>query len=1256
MDEFLIFILIIYVLSPIPLLVLFLVRNHAANSAKKALAEKNKECQKLLRNEEEYRAYICQLQNQLKAADPDAKIGALQDQPAQAPQTTTPQPQAFPAFSTPKAPAPAPSVAPAMPSPTPLSATSAPTPLPAPANRVQPLPAASYLRLELSAPLPVPAAPTPVQAKTVPTTPAPAATPATERNHTPWILTTGVLLLLLASVGFISATWSMLTIGIRAICLLSFSAIFLGAGIIARTKLKLQNTSIAFYSIGSAALPITIIGSGAFGLLGKHFTLEFPMLYNTLLVALCSLMVLLFFGAAFFRSRVFAAGALSCASLSIYTLARMLGSTYQLNVLIVSLFASATILLVPLAKKIPENSRFHCFSKVFEIYAIVNIYFMCVAALFMSKYCIWSGIILVLFAAAFLAASVLRKETGLMSLPSVLLLLVGTMQIVKPDSEILLIVWFLIIGICYLALSYVGALRKVLRYVFFGFGLTAMLVASFAIFDYTPTTSNYAFIPMTLIAAGTMIFLSIQKKHPLLFAGSLLSIFTFFWGICLHCFVPANTSTSSLAAIISAMVISGLMFILFSFIPHHRFFTTTGNIFLFLLFTVYSIYLSDELPRAYDIPVHFIVTFALVIFCLVSAYRKDRLNYRKPDTERTPRSITVMRCFYASIWPLIFTFSCLKYILMLPESGYSVILPIMILLCFAYIVIFVQRSGTAGILAIPHDYDKPESGTRLQTLSRNIAFFACMVMGFIAIHFYAYMNAPDISGAFAVITFVLTHLFPLLIPATFILLASRMHKISKLPLHDNLAEPARIFWFRLLGLLTASICLPYTLMLFKAYNKKSDLYVPGYELFPDAPRFLFSATFFYSIVALLASLYFLVLYLRKDRSSNIAGTSAPASTTAANDASPLSRLFGKKLSSWQMAWFVWMLAFTAILFIARFADRDLHGNLLFAILLGMTLLCLTVLFEKHLYIVSFASAALLTIHYLGLLDHFFGGEIFSAWLIVLLMQLPTLAFCFAALFRSRTNDVSDERTSITRTSFFWNALIAQSVVFLAVPFLTENASRHFANFAYSVRSFVSNAHVINDIAGLFPHSIARSRLIAFTIPGFLLVELAYLLRSKTKTSGKRAIALILVTLSCLVWMPVLRLPSLSALIEQAYLLPCTVFVVLLPWILPKKEHSSLKILNLVYSCVAMGILALIALISDDLFSLIFFGIVSVLVLLLGYFMKKKPYIILGTVCTLGMLAYIANRVWGSMAWWIYLFVTGGVLVTIAVRNEIKKRS
>ena len=38
-----------------------------------------------------------------------------------------------------------------------------------------------------------------------------------------------------------------------------------------------------------------------------------------------------------------------------------------------------------------------------------------------------------------------------------------------------------------------------------------------------------------------------------------------------------------------------------------------------------------------------------------------------------------------------------------------------------------------------------------------------------------------------------------------------------------------------------------------------------------------------------------------------------------------------------------------------------------------------------------------------------------------------------------------------------------------------------------------------------------------------------------------------------------------------------------------------------------------------------------------------------------LLLYLINRIWGDMSWWIYLFLTGTTLITIAVRNEIKKR-
>jgi len=108
--------------------------------------------------------------------------------------------------------------------------------------------------------------------------------------------------------------------------------------------------------------------------------------------------------------------------------------------------------------------------------------------------------------------------------------------------------------------------------------------------------------------------------------------------------------------------------------------------------------------------------------------------------------------------------------------------------------------------------------------------------------------------------------------------------------------------------------------------------------------------------------------------------------------------------------------------------------------------------------------------------------------------------------------------------------------------------------------------------------------------------------------------------------------------------------------LPSSEGGKgIAMARLIYAIVSMAILAIIALLCDDLFSLVFFGVVSFIILVAGYFLHKKAYIILGTVCVLGMLAYIANRIWGDMVWWIYLFATGATLITIAVRNEIRKR-
>jgi hypothetical protein len=142
----------------------------------------------------------------------------------------------------------------------------------------------------------------------------------------------------------------------------------------------------------------------------------------------------------------------------------------------------------------------------------------------------------------------------------------------------------------------------------------------------------------------------------------------------------------------------------------------------------------------------------------------------------------------------------------------------------------------------------------------------------------------------------------------------------------------------------------------------------------------------------------------------------------------------------------------------------------------------------------------------------------------------------------------------------------------------------------------------------------------------------------------------------------MRFPgSLSAAdhFGQLYLIPAILFVVFLPWILPEKmvyEHQSgIENAQFISAVVLMVLLGITALGDDTLRNLLCYAVVSFLALLLAYILKSRNYLMLGGICMLALILYLINRIWGDMSWWIYLFLTGTTLITIAVRNEIRKR-
>ncbi|MBP5492144.1 MAG: hypothetical protein J6Y08_04805 [Clostridiales bacterium] len=1200
MDNIIILLLIIYLVSPIPLLGFLIAALHGKKKAKKELSEFQLNSHK---REENYRQYVNQLQNHIKQLDPKTDLTQLQPRAektvpvpgAQVQQAQVPAQQA-------QAPVQPIQAAPAVPA-TPVAAQ-------APATYTPP----AYMENRAIPQPSMPQASFPVQ---------PVPSENKDASHGNLILVIGVLFLILASVGFISATWSAMGIGVRAVCLFSFSAIFLGASVLAKTKFKLPNTSLAFYSIGSTALPITIFGAGAFELFGDNFGFGILQIYNTFLLAFSALMILMIFGTAFFRSRVFAAGALGCLSFNIFTLAKMFEYPYSLNVLLVSLFASAAILMVPLVKKIREESLFHPFAKVFEIYAIINLYVMTLVAFTMSSSSIWSGIFLLLLGAAFLIATALRKETGLLSLPMIVLLLVGLAQIIQPESLLGGIVWVLASSLTLITLSMLPVVKKIFANVLLVFGVILLTIAVFPVFYYMITYANWGFTVMSIILIAAFVFLSIRKKHPLYFAGALIPAFTLLWGCAWR--VASLFYSESMAAetvfaaehphtvlpqlwmFLSGFIVAAILYVAFCYIPHHKFYTSTGNLLLFHIMALMGVAVVDSIEYSNNIA-YGIYAFGMALLCLITACRTDRLNVREKDARLMPVSICATRAYYGLIWPW---FMCMYFGSSNSFFVARLMTLIMIVVCYIYLAARVVKNGAASWLP-GNDPDLSSKNSMRMTIPRSISMFSSAAAILILLISHTYNLISNLLPAHPLVYFF-TYMSWLLIPLMFLLMVLREVFADK----EKSKQSVSVLSFSLIGWSTLAIVLPFVLQVFDGLNVHS---------------FFLKWIFIVPLLALLILLYRVFTVIAK-----IETTSAMRGAE----------------------YFALVIAGITVCY--RFLGIEKAAIPAIPIIVGLMMVCLIFLCRKEKTAILGIATTLLTWNVIGTAHYYITllrrDSGFPVALEIALYLIPILVCCIILLFRKKTPMKND--------ALFWGTLASQISLFaFIVPGITLTANAVLRKEMVNVVRFSSNT--FDTFTKAYAFSCTRCHYAFIAWLGFFMIEAVSLLIHEEKKEKNRAIALMIFTLSTIVWMPMIKIPALSYIVEQCYLIPGAVFMVLLPWLFPKKEETSdpmsvasykdsIYWWRFAYSIFAMCSLALIALLCNDLFSLIVFGVIATLMLVISTMMQKKAFTILSVICVVGMLAYIANRVWGNMAWWIYLFATGAFLIVIAVRNEIKKR-
>lgn len=77
--------------------------------------------------------------------------------------------------------------------------------------------------------------------------------------------------------------------------------------------------------------------------------------------------------------------------------------------------------------------------------------------------------------------------------------------------------------------------------------------------------------------------------------------------------------------------------------------------------------------------------------------------------------------------------------------------------------------------------------------------------------------------------------------------------------------------------------------------------------------------------------------------------------------------------------------------------------------------------------------------------------------------------------------------------------------------------------------------------------------------------------------------------------------------------------------------------------------------TRDIYTGITLGVISLILILLGLIFKYKSFSYVGYI-TLAITVFIQTiHLWGSIPWWVYLLVTGIVLVAFAAIKESKKK-
>lgn len=259
----------------------------------------------------------------------------------------------------------------------------------------------------------------------------PVSSVSNESIKTSIILVLGVVFVVLAGIIFSTTTWESLPDIAKTIIIFSLSALFFCVSVLAEKVIHLNKTSTAFYILGSAFLPLTIICAGYFDLLGGWMSLSGEGRPLLLMTAFATLGITSYIGSIKYKFAFFSWTFLTCITATFLCLLNQFDMNNDIFSICIAVYSTVFIFVIDFSEITEGNSPY---SKILKLFTVINTGALSFISLFITTVGIVSFIPLAVFSFVFLTPLFIHSKYSFGVYPYAVLMFVGLYKLVRPDS------------------------------------------------------------------------------------------------------------------------------------------------------------------------------------------------------------------------------------------------------------------------------------------------------------------------------------------------------------------------------------------------------------------------------------------------------------------------------------------------------------------------------------------------------------------------------------------------------------------------------------------------------------------------------------------------------------------------------------------------------------------------------------------------------------------------------------------------------